>query len=41
MLSILISLLVAGLVRYVIYYFVGMFMKGHPPDGDLTGFGEI
>jgi hypothetical protein len=30
MITTLISLLVAGLVLYVIYYVVGMFIKGQP-----------
>lgn len=30
MISILIPLLIAGLVLYVIYYVVGMFIKGQP-----------
>jgi hypothetical protein len=30
MLSILISILIAGLVLYVIYFIVGMFIKGKP-----------
>jgi len=30
MLSILISLLIAGLVLYIIYFIVGMFIKGQP-----------
>ena len=30
MITILISLLVAGLILYVIYYITGMFIKGQP-----------
>lgn len=30
MITTLISLLIAGLVLYVIYYIVGMFIKGQP-----------
>ena len=30
MITILISLLITGLVLYVIYYVVGMFIKGQP-----------
>jgi hypothetical protein len=30
MFSVLISLLISGLVLYVIYYVVGMFIKGQP-----------
>jgi hypothetical protein len=30
MLSILISLLISGLILYVIYYVLGMFIKGQP-----------